>query len=188
LLQRALAVSSLHLLGRIDQDLAAAVRSAGCRYCRSPVHSATYLRKPRGGPETGSEEDARRLSFCCSAEGCRRRHTPASVRFLGRRVYSAAAVVLACALRHGPTPMRLAELRRLFGVDRRTVMRWRRWWTEELSASELWRRLRGRLPVRLDERQLPLSLLESMTGTAGDRLVSVLCLLAPLGASRCCAW
>jgi hypothetical protein len=45
-----------------------------------------------GSPAKLPEDDDRRLSLCCSQ--CRRRTTPPSVRFLGRRVYLAAVVVL----------------------------------------------------------------------------------------------
>lgn len=187
--QTILAESSFYdTLERIDEELAEQVRRGGCRDCGGRLHSARYERKSRGALAALPSGYHRRLSFCCSVDGCRRRHTPASVRFLGRRVYLAAVVVVAAALRHGPSPKRVAELRELLGVDRRTLMRWRRWWTEQLPSTELWRRVRGHLAVGLDVSRLPLSLLESMTGTAGKQLVSVLRLLAPLGATRCCAW
>lgn len=51
------------------------------------------------------------MSLCCAR--CRKRRTPPSVRFLGRRVYLAAVVVLACVLRQGPTRWRVARLRDL---------------------------------------------------------------------------
>ena len=64
---------------------------------------------------------------CCNQEGCRKRVTPPSVRFLGRKVYFAAVIILVAAMRQGPTPRRVQELRRLFGdLDARTIARWRR--------------------------------------------------------------
>ena len=48
-----------------------------------PLHQAHYERKPRDAPLIWMEEKSR-FSFCCGH--CRRRCTPASVRFLGRRV------------------------------------------------------------------------------------------------------
>jgi hypothetical protein len=187
--QKILAESTFYeTLERIDEDLAAMVRRAGCRCCGGRLHSARYVRKPRGALEELPSGYQRRLSFCCSVDGCRRRHTPPSVRFLGRRAYLGCVVMVAAVLRHGPSPRRVAELRELFGVDRRTLVRWRRWWTEELHAAELWRRIRGQLAVGLEVSRLPLSLLESMTGKQVERLVSALRLLAPLAGSRCCAW
>jgi len=72
------------LLSRIDDDRAAEVRAAGCS-CGGVLHSARYPRKPRAGPLEYRQLDHRRLSFCCNR--CRQRHTPRSVRYLGRRVY-----------------------------------------------------------------------------------------------------
>ena len=74
------------LLLLIDEDLAAQAQSAGCS-CGGALHSARYPRKPRGAPRELLEQYRSRLSFCCAA--CRRRTTPESVRYLGRRVYLA---------------------------------------------------------------------------------------------------
>jgi hypothetical protein len=46
------------------------------------------------------------LSLCCSRDGCRRRMTPPSVRFLGRRVYLGAVLVLVSAMQQGSLPGR----------------------------------------------------------------------------------
>jgi hypothetical protein len=89
------------LLARIDADLAETVRRAGCRLCGAVLHRAPFPRKPRGGPTELPDGYDRRHSFCCAVDGCRTRHTPPSVRFLGRKVYLGAVVVLATALRHG---------------------------------------------------------------------------------------
>ena len=56
-------------------------------------------------------EATKRFSFCCDQEGCRRRHTPPSVRFLGRRVYGGLVAVLIPALAHGLKPERVAQIR-----------------------------------------------------------------------------
>jgi len=37
-------------LTRIDEELAAAARLGGCRFCEGPLHVADYPRKPRGCP------------------------------------------------------------------------------------------------------------------------------------------
>jgi hypothetical protein len=39
-----------HFLTRIDEELAAATRLGGCRFCAGPLHVANYPRKPRGCP------------------------------------------------------------------------------------------------------------------------------------------
>jgi len=87
-------------LFRIDQDIAAQVRAGGC-CCGGILHSARYPRKPRGIRTKMDESYTSRLSFCCAREGCRRRSTPPSVRFLGRKVYLGAVVILVTALEHG---------------------------------------------------------------------------------------
>ena len=69
-------------LERIDEDLAARIKT--CRCCGGNLHAASYPRKPRG-VERPLVAEARRLSFCCTREGCRRRVTPPSVRYFGRR-------------------------------------------------------------------------------------------------------
>src|SRR5438105_1196935 len=87
------------------------------------VKNVRYPRKPRGIPDQLQEDHSRRSSFCCAEEGCRKRRTPASFRFLSRRVYVGAVVVLVAALRHGATAARVAALRALVGVSRRTLER-----------------------------------------------------------------
>ena len=71
-------------LRSIDDDLAEAVRREGCVFCEGPLHQANYTRKPRGGYEL---DGSIRRSFCCGRKGCRRRHLPPSVLYLGRGVY-----------------------------------------------------------------------------------------------------
>ena len=106
----------------IDQDLAETARKQGCP-CGGRLHCANYPRAPRGGSDHLPEEYRYRFSFCCDREGCRRRLTPPSVRFLGRKVYLGAMVILISAMRQGPTPRRVRELSTLFGVDRATIAR-----------------------------------------------------------------
>ncbi len=81
----------------------------GCS-CGGRLHSANYPRAPRGGPDHLPEEYRSRFSFCCDRDGCRKRMTPPSVRFLGRKVYLGAVVILVSAMRQGPTPRRVREL------------------------------------------------------------------------------
>src|SRR5215813_3352307 len=80
-------------LSRFDGDLAEQARCKGCS-CGGRLHRALYPRKVRGVPEEVEEEYGRRWSFCCAEEGCRKRTTPASFRFLSRRVYAATVMVL----------------------------------------------------------------------------------------------
>jgi hypothetical protein len=169
------------LLLRIDEDLYAQAQARGCPYCGAALHAAHYPRKPRGGPARLPESYDRRLSLCCSRDGCRRRTTPPSVRFLGRRVYLAAMLVLVSAMQHGPGRVRMAKLRELFGVSRWTVCRWRHWWREVFDQTRFWQEHRGRLREPPARSALPLSLLERFVGAElRERLVALLRFLSPL--------
>jgi hypothetical protein len=87
------------LLLHIDHELAAQTRAVGCP-CGGILHQANYPRKPRGCPNELRSVYASRFSFSCNR--CRKRATSQSVRFLGRRVYLALAVVLVSARLAGP--------------------------------------------------------------------------------------
>jgi hypothetical protein len=164
----------------IDRELAAEMRTAGCQACGGRLDSRTYPRKPRGGPPGLSEEHDRRLSFCCAVEGCRKSHTPPSVRFLGRRVWLGAVVVLAAALQHGPSPRRVSRLREWLEVSERTLRRWRSWWLERFASCPFWRGCSGLFATPVDTSRLPASLLERFAGEAVERLVSTLSFLQPI--------
>ena len=166
------------LLPRIDDDLAAMTQEAGCGFCGGRLDIADYPRKPRGADEL-DEHFARRRSYCCAVEGCRRRATPPSVRFLGRTVYVGAVVVLAAALQHGPTKKRTTELAALLGASRRTLVRWRRWWSTMFATSRFWTSLRGRFVPAVDESAMPASLLSRVLATDEPAIVVLLRLIAP---------
>jgi hypothetical protein len=83
------------------------------------------------------------------------------VRFLGRKVYLGAVVILVAAMRQGPSPRRVRELSRLFGADRHTVARWRVFWSEHFPQTPFWKAARGRLVPAVEIVALPLALLEA---------------------------
>jgi hypothetical protein len=167
------------LLLRLDADLALEARSGGCR-CGGVLHQGNYARKPRGGPSgLGPEHDVR-LSLCCARRTCRRRTLPPSLRFLGRRVYFEAVVVLVTALRHGATPERVRELRRVVGISRRTLERWRRWWQTAFAESSFWRETSAAFMPPVDSTRLPASMLERFAGELEAKLLALLRLLAPI--------
>jgi hypothetical protein len=174
----------LWLLLEVDRELAAEVRTKGCP-CGGRLHSARYPRKPRGGVPLELREEYRwRESLCCEREGCRRRTTPESLRFLGRRVYLGVLVVLVSAMTGGVTERRAAAMRALVGVSVRALQRWRAWWLVTFPEEVFWREARGRLASPVDEARLPASLLERFPGEgAGDGLVACLRFLAPITTS-----
>jgi hypothetical protein len=149
----------------IDRDLAEQARQKKCP-CGGCLHRANYPRKPRGGGEDLPPEYSYRLSFCCGRDGCRKRVTPPSVRFLGRKVYLGAVIVLVAAMRQGPSPRRVRELSRLFGADRHTIARWRTFWNEQFPQTPFWKTARGRFVATVAIIALPLTLLEAFHRTA----------------------
>ena len=164
----------------IDHELATTAQAGGCRRCAGRLDHADYPRKPRGGPATLGAAYETRTSFCCDEDGCRTRLTPPSVRFLGRRVYLGAVVLLACVLRQGPTPCRVARRRDLLGVSPDTLARWHRWWRDAFVHTAFWKAARSRFARPVDERDLPRSVLERFLGQGVAHVVAALRFLGPL--------
>ena len=163
------------LLEKVDADLAQEAWQKGCLYCRGKLHRADYDRKPRGGPQW-----ERRYSYCCAEEDCRRRRTPESVRFLGRRVYAGLVVVLITTVIHGLKPGRVRRIRQALQIDSRTLKRWRQWWLDSFVRSSFWKAARARFMPPLCERTLPLSLWLRFELEERDRLLAVLQFLRPI--------
>lgn len=167
------------LLPRIDADLATKAQAAGCPVCGGRLDVANYPRKPRGADGLGDDYDVR-ASFCCAEDGCRRRRTPPSVRFLGRKVYLGVVVVLASALARGPTKTSVTKLSAVLGITRRTLARWCRWWSTTFATSRFWEGLRGRFVPAVDVTTLPASVLARITAGDEPPVVALLELLAPI--------
>ena len=166
----------LTLLLRINHGFAAQRRADGCR-CGGNLHRADYPRKPRGCPRSMRGAYSSRLSFCCAV--CRTRSTSLSVRFLGRRVYLALAVVLVSASRTASTPagVRLgAEL----GVAPQTLRRWQAWRTEQFPLTPLWRATCARFMPPANVLGFPGTLLERFTGSPSHSLMRLLVFLSPV--------
>jgi hypothetical protein len=166
------------LLG-FDREIAEAAQAGRCRKCGATLHSGSFARKPRGVPVGLGPEHRERFSFCCAADGCRKRETPSALRFLGRKIYLGAMVVLISAMQSGLSPARVRELQRLVGVSRRTVARWREWWCSVFTDSPFWRAHGAFVPPVMTT-DLPASLLERFTGEAEQQLISLLRFLAPI--------
>lgn len=173
-------VQFLLKLVELDEQITDQVRQAGCSRCGARLDRADYARKPRGGiVAPGAEGWAKRFSLCCSRDGCRRRSTPPSVRFLGRKVYAEVVVLLAC-LRSAPRAAASKESRPA-ATPVRTVRRWLTWWRTAFVASSFWSEARARLVPAVDGRLLPGSLLERFAPTSA--LVDVARFIAPITTS-----
>lgn len=165
-------------LATIDEELAALERAKGCARCGSrQFHCGDYPRKPRGCPAVFREAFGKRLSICCAR--CRKRLTPPSVRFFGRRVYVAPALALVSPRGTSSGPCLSREL----GVPVRTVQRWRRWWREGFRVSPFWQLRRADF-VQVCEEGVPASLLERFQAQSlAERLLLFLRFLSPLSTS-----
>lgn len=179
--QKLLEDASLYkILQKIDKDIAAKAKAKRCPYCGGDLHCADYPRKPRGGPAANWPEYQKRFSFCCANEECRKRTTPESVRFLGRKVYLSAVIVLVSIFAHGLKPQRFAQLRQWIEVDRNTLKRWLSWWRETLPRTKFWKSIGGLFEKIPEIKTLPKSLWEKFDGDDQKRLVSLLEVVAPV--------
>ena len=162
-------------LEQVDRDFAFEAQSVHCEHCGAVLHRGDFSRKPRGGPSWD-----RRYSFCCSRDGCRKRNTPPSVRFLGRKVYVGIVVVLVSAMLHGAKERRLQCLEQVLPMDRRTLKRWRQWWRQIFVQSAFWRGARGRFRRPIAPGQMPLGLVEAFGAQQVAGLVKLMKFLSPI--------
>jgi hypothetical protein len=169
------------LLG-FDREIAETAHEGRCQRCGAKLHCGSFTRKPRGVPAGLGPEQCERFSFCCAARDCRKRETPSSLRFLGRKVFLGAMVVLISAMQSGLNPARMRRLKALVGVSRRTVLRWRDWWHSAFTESPFWGAHRALAPAATAD--LPASLLQSFDGAIERQLISLLRFLAPITTGR----
>lgn len=165
------------LLEKVDWEFAQEALLGGCLHCGAKLHWGCYERKPRGGPWKWDK----RYSFCCSQEGCRRRRTPPSVRFLGRKVYTGAVLVLVSAMTDSITEWTVRRLRELLGISRRTLKRWQDWWQHGVLQSAFWKGARSRfLPPVEEKKSFVGSLWQRFGADSPEGLVRLLRFLSPL--------
>lgn len=126
------------------------------------------------------DEYDRRFSYSCAVRTCRKRRTPASARFLGRRVYLGAVVVLATAMQQGASPWRATQLRALLGVSAQTLARWRTWWAEAFAESAFWKAARAAFSPPVAAFAAPSAMLARFPGEPHAQLAALLRFLSPL--------
>ena len=157
-------------LERMDAAIAAAVAAGRCRHCEGPLHRGDYRRKPRGALLAAAGEGfALRYSLCCGRRGCRKRSLPPSLRFLGRRVYLEAVVVVASMIAQAVEVTARTAIA-VTGTPLRTLRRWGTWWREAFPKTSLWADLRARfVPPPPNEADLPCSLIARLGGDGDPR-------------------
>jgi hypothetical protein len=169
-------------LTAIDAAIVQRAAAEKCRDCGGPLHRGDYPRKPRGGPwAPAADAFRRRFSLCCGRDGCRHRATPPSVRFLGRRVYVGAVVIVASVAALAIAGAGAAQ--RVTGVPSRTARRWLRWWRGPFTTSAPFVELSARLVPSFSRSALPTSILERLGGEPAVRVTRLLAWLAPITTS-----
>jgi hypothetical protein len=161
-----------------DKAMTKQVAAEGCPLCAGPLHRSDYNRKPRGALiAPAGEAFVRRFSLCCGREGCRKRATPPSVRFLWRRVYLGAVVIVASMV---ALALRAAkETQRRTGVPSRTTSRWLGWWQGAFVGTEVFVTICARL-VGVDVGRVPASIVDRLASTGTERVRRMLEWLSPL--------
>ena len=103
---------------------------------------------------------------------------------MGRRVYWSCVVLIVTTLiqgreeGYGP-----GYLRRLFGIDRKTLKRWAQYFQEVFPTSRIWKAVRGRVAGELKNEQLPKALLKRFLARCRDPAEGVAACLRLLASS-----
>ncbi len=166
-------------LTRVDLANAEQVRAQGCGDCGGPLDRSDYPRKPRGELGEVAAEYARRVSFCCRRDGCRHRATPPSVRFLGRKVYVGALVIVASVAGRAAAALTRRRAPPIEGVPTRTVRRWLTWWQTVFALGSFWLEARAFFATPVEIADMPASLLGHF-GKGSRAVEKVLRFVAPV--------
>lgn len=173
--------SVFEVLSKIDAELADNLLKMGCPYCGGKLHQANYPRSPFGLLQQFRPYFEERLSFCCRS--CRKRTTPPSVRFFGRRWYVAPVFILLSVLMLGINERRLMQIKKQFGltVSESTWKRWRAWWRHEFAETTFWLQAKGSVISHLQEKiWLPRALYRLFSGSLIEKIPKLLQFLSPL--------
>jgi hypothetical protein len=131
----------LTLLREVDEKLAEKTKAKGCLHCGGKLDVANYPRKPRGLEYPDGLCD-KRLSFCCRRDGCRKRLTPLSVRFMGRKVYLGIIILLSLCF---------GIIEEIPSTPTRSVRRWKEVFKLVLNSKSLfWKTQLGFFPAGFD--------------------------------------
>jgi len=164
-------------LRAVDRGKAEEERAKGCPHCGGILDTANFPRKPRG--VGGTTHPVQRFSFCCRREGCRKRTTPESVRFLGRKIYVGVVVTLAVF-----EPVVSERL----NLCRQTLSRWSAYWVGVFGfASHFWRERRAMFPPGFDAAGSPAAVVrffEERGSTAEEAAKSWLTFFSTLSLSH----
>lgn len=188
--QNFLSKSSFHAhLIKIDVELANSCIKKGCIYCSGKLHQADYPRSPMGMPQSFRDQYSQRISFCCV--NCRKRTTPPSVRFFGRRWYPAPVHIFISIMTCGINKRRIALIKKYFGIMVResTWRRWRKWWCDEFVVTRFWQAAKGQYPPsnKIIRGPFPRVIFNFYRGNIAEKMLLFLRFLSPLTIGILCA-
>lgn len=165
---------------KLDQAFAQEVKNQGCPHCGGTLHQANYPRSPMGLLAAFREYYEARLSFCCNI--CRKRITPQTVRFFGRRWFPAPLFIIINILTLGINERRLLQIKHHFGivVSESTWKRWRRWWRESFTSMGFWQQAKGLFMPPVSIQGLPRTLFNRFSGDIEEKLYQLLRFFSPL--------
>lgn len=163
----------------LDRQIAGQFRERACPFCQGNLNQSHFLRKPRGVPKNTDPDYPVRFSYCCAEDGCRKRITPPSMRFLSRKVYSSVILFLIFLFNSKSDEARMDKLNALLGttLSVETIRRWRHYWTQVVPDTHTWKR--SPFHQVLSE-TLPASLLALFQGDLKQQLQRGLQWLLPL--------
>lgn len=123
------------ILEKIDMALAKIAHEKPCQHCGGPLDVANYERKIRGH---GQDGPAIKFGLCCRQEGCRKRATVESIRFLGGFIYCSLTALLACYFLNR-SKKRFKSILRRFNLNPRTLKRWNIFWDKIFEKTTFWK-------------------------------------------------
>ena len=148
----------------IDQDLAENTRKNACP-CGGRLHSANYLRKPRGTARPASRATAPPTELLLRSRRLQEEsHTAVGALPRAERSISASSSSSISAMRQGPSPRRVRELSARFGADESTIARWQTFWREHFPQTPFWKIARASLVPLVEIVSLPYSLVDAFLG------------------------
>lgn len=164
------------ILFELDYLTACSLHNSPCPHCKSKLHWANYVRKPRLPFDLDDDRYSICFSLCCSGEGCRKRYPVPSVRFWNRYVYPLFIMILSSSVSKSSV---LAFLNTT-GINYQTLNRWKRYWRESFGNSKCWKKLKGHFPgISATENAFPYSLVAQLPNHhKTDKLINLMELLS----------
>ena len=164
-----------------DFDTARQVQAKNCNHCGGLLHQAHYPRLGFGVPSELASLYQSRYSFCCAQ--CRKRTTPPSLRFFGRRRYIAPLFLLLCSVRFSPCEKRCERWAKRRGIQLSlsTWKRWVSWWQRDFPQTPFWSIAKACFLPPLNVNPSLRALLKSLAGKVlPQQLTQLLQFLSPL--------